>query len=106
MEFAGINLSLSQRRIEAILDAIPLYFQNLDRPQSSKCELWNGLRPLTPTACRTPDVSASSPTSSRQRGTPLLGISLATVTGKLVAEIVEGRDPSHDLTLLNPNRYD
>jgi D-amino-acid dehydrogenase len=39
-------------------------------------------------------------------GHAMLGISLATVTGKLLAEIAGGQKPSHDLTLLRPNRYD
>jgi glycine/D-amino acid oxidase-like deaminating enzyme len=36
----------------------------------------------------------------------MLGISLAAVTGKLVSEVVAGQKPSHDLALLNPNRFD
>jgi glycine/D-amino acid oxidase-like deaminating enzyme len=35
----------------------------------------------------------------------MVGMSLAPITGKLVAEIVHGRVPSIDLHLLRPDRY-
>lgn len=36
----------------------------------------------------------------------MLGVSLATVTGKIVAEIIGGQPQSRDLKLVDPNRYD
>jgi D-amino-acid dehydrogenase len=38
-------------------------------------------------------------------GHAMLGLSLAPFTGKLVAEIVAGKTPSINLTLLDPDRY-
>jgi D-amino-acid dehydrogenase len=35
----------------------------------------------------------------------MMGLSLAPITGKLVAEVIDGRQPSVDLTLLSPDRF-
>jgi len=106
MELAGINAEINQPRVEAILDAIPSYFKNIDRPSSSSGEVWGGMRPVTPDGLPYVGRFRQYPNLIAATGHAMLGISLATVTGKLVAELVAGQKPSHDLTLLNPNRYD
>lgn len=106
MELAGVDLTLNPLRINAILDAIPLYFGNIERPDPSNAELWSGLRPVTPDGLPYIGRFEQYPNLIAATGHAMLGVSLATVTGKLVAEIVEGQKPSHDLTLLHPNRYD
>ncbi len=106
MEIAGINLGLNMPRIDAILDAIPLYFGNIERPPATSGELWAGLRPVTPDGMPYVGRFRQFPNLIAATGHAMLGISLAAVTGKLVSEIVGGDKPSHDLTLLNPNRFD
>jgi D-amino-acid dehydrogenase len=106
MEIAGIDLSINKPRVEAILNAIPLYFGNIDRPASASGELWGGMRPVTPDGLPYVGRFRQFPNLIAATGHAMLGISLSAVTGKLVAEIVSGKKPSHDLTLLNPNRFD
>lgn len=105
MELAGIDLSLNKPRIEAILNAIPLYFANVARPQSSDGELWGGLRPVTPDGLPYIGRFRQYNNLIAATGHAMLGISLATVTGKLVTEILTQQKPSHDLALLDPDRY-
>jgi D-amino-acid dehydrogenase len=35
----------------------------------------------------------------------MMGLSLGPITGKLMSEVLGSEKPSHDLTLLNPDRY-
>lgn len=106
MEFAGINLSMNKARVEAILDAVSQYFANVERPNSEKAELWAGLRPVTPDGMAYLGRFKQYPNLIAATGHAMLGISLSAVTGKVVAELIAGAKPSHDLTLLSPNRYD
>ncbi len=106
MELAGISTTINRPRVEAILDAVPLYFDNIPRPQSSQAELWAGMRPVTPDGLPYVGRYSEFPNLIAATGHAMLGISLSAVTGKLVEEIVSGKQPSHDLTLLDPNRYD
>ena len=106
METAGIDLSINRARVEAILNAIPMYFGNIERPDATSGELWGGMRPVTPDGLPYVGRFRQYPNLIAATGHAMLGISLSAVTGKLIAEIVSGQKPSHDLTLLNPNRYD
>jgi D-amino-acid dehydrogenase len=105
MEFSGMSLSISKQRVEAILDAVPLYFQNIERPRASAAEVWSGLRPVTPDGLPYIGRLRRFPNLVVATGHAMLGIALAAVTGKLVSEIVGQRQPSHPLTLLDPDRY-
>lgn len=105
MEFSGINLEINKTRVNAILDALPLYFANVVRPDPSTCELWCGLRPVTPDGIPYLGRFRQFPNLIAATGHAMIGISLATVSGKLVAEIACGPRPSHDISLLDPNRY-
>jgi D-amino-acid dehydrogenase len=106
MEFSGMNLGINMTRTNAILDAIPLYFNNVERPPAEKGNLWAGLRPVTPDGL--PYIGRFNQFQNliAATGHAMLGISLSAVTGKIVAEIATGQKTSHDLTLLHPNRYD
>jgi D-amino-acid dehydrogenase len=106
MEIAGLNLGLNMPRIDAILDAIPVYFGNVERPETMSGQLWAGLRPVTPDGMPYIGRFRQFPNLIAATGHAMLGISLAAVTGKLVSEVVAGQKPSHDLTLLDPNRFD
>lgn len=105
MEIAGVDLSITRRRVEAILDAIPLYFQNVPRPSLASLEPWAGLRPVSPDGLPYIGRFRDVPNLIAATGHAMLGISLSAVTGKLISEIVSGKTPSLDLTLLAPDRF-
>ena len=106
MEITGLNLRLNRPRINTILDAIPVYFGNVVRPDPEAAQLWAGLRPVTPDGLpylgRTRNISNAVVAA----GHAMLGISLAAVSGKLVSEIVGGKAPAVDISLLSPNRFE
>ena len=105
MEITGLNLQLNRRRIDAILESIPLYFENIQRPSPTVAELWAGLRPVTPDGLPYLGRIRRFRNAFVAAGHAMLGISLAAVTGKLVGEIVQGRQPSIDIHLLSPDRF-
>lgn len=68
-------------------------------------QLWRGPRPVTPDG-----LPVIGRVQGRDRvilatGHCMLGLSLGPVTGRLVAEIAGGEDPSIDLTALSPARW-
>jgi len=92
----GVN----PRRVEAIRRAGARYLQ-VD-PEGG--EVWTGLRPCTPDGL--PVVGRPSGWDSLvlATGHGTLGISLAPVTGELVASVVAGQE-AQDLELLSPDRF-
>jgi D-amino-acid dehydrogenase len=92
MELSGIDARLDQRRVRAIRRAANRYLAT--PPQWSSGEAWAGLRPITPDGLpligRLPgrhDILVAT-------GHAMLGITLAPVTGMLIARIaVDDADP-------------
>ena len=104
MELSGVNLDIRQERVNAILDALPLYYGNIVRPDLSKAQVWCGMRPVTPDGMPYIGRFKQCKNLIAATGHAMLGISLSMATGKLVSEIAAGKS-SFDLTLLDPNRY-
>ena len=103
LELAGLDLSIDTRRADAVRKGGERGLRGLTgRPV---IDIWAGLRPCTPDGL---------PVIGRPRGLSGLvlatghamkGVSLAPVTAKLVAELVAGETPSHDLALFRPDRF-
>ncbi len=99
LELAGMDHSINQRRVAAILNAIPRYLPDFDIGSYEILETWCGLRPCTPDGLpflgRVPDVRNLVVAA----GHAMIGVSLGPVTGKLVRQILDGErtDSDHGL---------
>lgn len=105
MELAGLDLSINQRRIGAILKAVPLYLEGIPTPDPSSAAVWSGLRPCSPDGLPYIGRFRRHANLIAATGHAMLGITLAAVTGAIVADLIAGRSPAHDLGLLNPDRF-
>ena len=103
LELVGLDTSISRTRVDAIRRAAARVFAIDDeRPE---LDVWAGLRPCTPDGL---------PVIGRPYGVePLVlatgharkGLSLSPITGRLVAELIAGEQPSFDLAPLSPDRF-
>lgn len=105
MELAGLDRSISQRRVNAILNSIHTYIGGFQQSDFAGVQPWAGLRPVSPDGVPYIGRFSKCPNLIAATGHAMIGISLAPVTGKLVSEIVAGKKPSIDLSLLNPERF-
>ena len=105
LELAGLDLTISKRRVAAILKAAPKYFAELNPKDLELIEIWRGLRPCTPDGL--PFLGRSSVYRNLvvAAGHAMVGMSLAPVTGKLVSELVAKESPSIDLSPLRVERF-
>lgn len=100
LELAGLDLSVSQSRVDAIRRGGDRWFRGLaGRPV---LDTWAGLRPCLPDGL--PAIGRLGRTVVAT-GHAMKGISLAPVTGRLVAQLVAGETPDHDLAPFDPNRW-
>ncbi len=106
MELAGLDLSINQRRVAAILKAVPKYFPDWNpMNQIDSAEIWAGLRPCTPDGLPYIGRFAKYSNLIAATGHAMLGITLAPATGKLVSEIVLGKRPAISLEALRCERF-
>jgi D-amino-acid dehydrogenase len=105
LELAGWDFSIKSRRVAAIIKSIPGYLPDIEPQRLELLEIWRGPRPCTPDGL---------PYIGRPRGIDNLivatghamkGISLAPITGKLVAQLAARQRPEIDLAALNIERF-
>ena len=105
MEFAGLDRSISERRTQAIAAAAARYFPALRAQDIAQVRPWAGLRPCSPDGLPYIGRFARYSNLCVAAGHAMLGISLAPITGQLVAQILAGERPRIALEPLSPQRY-
>jgi D-amino-acid dehydrogenase len=105
MEIAGLDLSINQRRVQAILNAIPNYIGGFIPDDFKGGEVWAGLRPVSPDGLPFIGRFNAFPNLISATGHAMLGITLAPVTGKIVADVIAGNKPQFEMSLMHPDRF-
>ena len=78
--------------------------QMLELPSQPDDE-WLGFRPTLPDALPVIGYSSGSEYVLLAFGHQHLGLTLAGITGKLIAELANGEEPSHNISPFNPRRF-
>ena len=102
VEFAGLDAPPRAARTEALAAAARRLLPDLGEP----AERWLGFRPTLPDALPAIGPLPSDPRILCAFGHQHLGMTLGGITGKLIAELVDGAEtPSVDLAPFRPDRF-
>ena len=106
MEISGLNQSISQSRVRGIIKSIPDYFPKFKQADFEHCQPWSGLRPCSPDGLPYLGRTDKWENVIVSTGHAMMGISLAPITGRCVAELADGQQPEiAGFELLSPDRY-
>ena len=106
MELAGIDLSITSRRVQAILNSVPRYLPDIAAPEEGRnANAWAGLRPCSPDGLPLLGRPRAFENLILATGHAMIGTSLAPITGKLVSEIAANKGLSIDCRALDPDRF-
>jgi D-amino-acid dehydrogenase len=97
----GLDESFDHRRVRAIASAAEAVLGVRARPRLT----WRGLRPCTPDGLPVVGAHPRAPRTVFATGHGMLGVTLAPLTGKLVASIVAGAPAHPALAQLSPERF-
>lgn len=103
LEMSGLNLDISPRRVDAIRNAAPEYL-NLDGPVPPT-NVWVGMRPCTPDGLPIISRMAEYDNLIVAAGHAMLGMALGPITGKLVAQLINGEPPDIELEPFRADRW-
>jgi D-amino-acid dehydrogenase len=103
LELAGLDLSINERRVEAIRRGARTYLDGLEHLE--EVEVWRGLRPCTPDGLPIVGRPRAFDNLILATGHAMVGLSLGPITGKLVSELACGERPSIDIAGLSPDRF-
>lgn len=102
MEFAGYDSRINPQRLQLLKDSARIY---LREPYAEPIEeTWFGWRPMTWDSKPYIDRAPRYENVWVAAGHNMLGLSMATVTGKLIAEMLTGQKPHLDLRPLRIGR--
>jgi D-amino-acid dehydrogenase len=103
LELAGLDLTIDPLRAEAVRRGGERGLRGLEGRRV--VDVWAGLRPCAPDGLPVVGTPEGVPEVVLATGHAMKGLSLAPVTARLVAELVAGESPSHDLSPLRPGRF-
>lgn len=98
MEIGTSPANVAMNRVQGIADAVPRYLR-AQPPKPS--DVWSGLRPCSPDGLPYVGRTRAADNLIVASGHAMLGITLSPVTGKLVADSLEGEDDA----ALSPDRF-
>jgi D-amino-acid dehydrogenase len=103
LELAGLDFSINERRVRAILRAARSYLPGIK--EYDLVRTWRGLRPCTPDGL--PIIARAKTVENLivAGGHGTVGVSLGPITGKLVSQLAAGEEPKIPLELLALDRF-
>ena len=103
MEFAGYNATLNPRKIQMLRTGASHY---LHEPTAEPViEEWCGWRPMTPDSLPIVDRCPAFENVYLAAGHNMLGLSMGPVTGKLIAELMNGETPHLPIETMSLKRF-
>jgi D-amino-acid dehydrogenase len=105
LELSGFDMSINKRRLHAILEAVSTYFPDFDTDTLELIEIWRGLRPCSPDGLPYIGRPRHYDNLIISTGHGMLGISLAPITGKIVAQLASDQTPDMDIEALRIERF-
>lgn len=103
MEFAGYNDKLDHSRLQGLKRAATEYLKEPFTEENT--EEWCGWRPMTSDGMPIIDQSPKHNNLYLACGHNMLGLSMAPSTGKLITEMITGKEPHLDHSLYSFNRF-
>ncbi len=106
MEVRKINKEVSMNRVEGIVEAVPKYFPEFKMPLPDPKDVWFGFRPVSPDGLPYIGLSNKYKNLGIATGHAMIGLTMATATGKLMAESFNGDKPTMDTGIFSVDRFD
>lgn len=105
MELDGLRRDIDARRVRAIIEAAGHYYAAFDPIDFEDVAPWSGLRPCSPDGLPYIGRTRRFPNLVIATGHAMMGVTLAPVTGRIVADLLTGAAPGFDMTQLSPDRF-
>ena len=101
VELGGLTAPPSQHRLDRLLHGARKIFPDLPDPTMT----WMGFRPSLPDSLPVIGPSAGGGNVIHAFGHGHIGVTLAPITGRIVADLVRGKEPEVDITPYLPTRF-
>jgi D-amino-acid dehydrogenase len=105
MEIGKVNDQINLNRVKGIVESVPQYFTNIQLSMPDKQDIWYGFRPCTPDGLPYIGVSQKNNNLFIAGGHAMSGVSLGPATGRIIADLAGGKEPSVKIDAFAPGRF-
>jgi len=105
LELCGLDRTIDQRRVAAMIDAIQRYYPQFGPADFAGITPWAGLRPCTPDGLPYLGRTRRADNVILATGHAMMGVTLAPATGRVVSDIIAGREPAVGVGLFRADRF-
>ena len=105
MEIAPVNKKINLNRVWGIIQSVQQYFTNIKLDMPEEKNIWYGFRPCSPDGLPYIGFPGKFNNLVIAGGHAMMGLSLGPATGKIVADLSNGRAPEVDITAFDPGRF-
>ncbi|WP_438482645.1 FAD-dependent oxidoreductase [Oleiharenicola lentus] len=105
MEISGHSDNVRLERVQQIIAGARFYFPELKDSDFANVKPWFGYRPVSPDGLPYIGRFGRYKNLTTAAGHAMLGLTMAPISGLLIADIISGRKPRVDLSMLSPDRY-
>lgn len=105
MEVGGLDLSINPARVRGIIKSVRTYFPKFSEQDFNDIQPWAGLRPVSPDGI--PYLGKVSGYSNLivSTGHAMMGLSLAPVSGRIVADLLTENPPFRSIDAMAVERF-
>ena len=97
LELAGYNSTINSLRVQAILESVSSYLPQFHYPEQVADVAWSGFRSCTPTGMPVIGKTKQYDNLFLATGHNMIGVSLANITGHLIAKAICGEVPFYQI---------
>ncbi|QYM79676.1 FAD-dependent oxidoreductase [Horticoccus luteus] len=105
MEISGHDGRVRPERVEQIVAGARAFFPEMTAEDFAGVKPWFGYRPVSPDGLPYIGRFGRYANLTAACGHAMLGLTMAPITGVLVADVLAGRAPRVDLAMLRPDRF-
>jgi len=105
MEVGGLDLSINRARVRGIVKSVHAYFPKFSERDFDNIEPWAGLRPVSPDGIPYLGNVRGLSNLVAASGHAMMGLSLAPVSGRLVADLLSGDPPFRPIDAMDVGRF-
>jgi D-amino-acid dehydrogenase len=105
MEVGGLDLSINPARVRGIVKSVHAYFPNFSERDFEGIAPWAGLRPVSPDGIPYLGKIRGFSNLLAASGHAMMGLSLAPVSGRLVADLLAGDAPFREIEAMEVGRF-
>jgi D-amino-acid dehydrogenase len=105
MEIAPVNNKININRVKGIVESVVKYFPDIDIHLPEEKDIWYGFRPCSPDGLPYIGKSQKIHNAFIAGGHAMSGLSLGPATGKIIADLANGKNPEINIDVFSAERF-